>query len=564
MIKKLRWPLLVAIIALAAIAVILVGQQPTLTPINEPVLEPASGGVFVEALIGQMIRLNPVLDYYNGPDRDVDRLLFSGLVRFDDRGMPQGDLADSWGISRDGTVYNFSLRSNATWHDGKPVTSDDVIFTINLLKDDGAPIPDDLKTLWKSIEVKRLDEKTLQFALPEPYAPFLDYLTFGVLPEHALSGLSLQGVIDAPFNLHPIGSGPYRFDQLIVDGNQITGVALKTFEEYYTKPPFIEQVTFRYYPDAAAAFQAYKNGDILSLSSVPMEILSQVLTEPDLNLHTGRLPQLTMIFLNQGQPEQPFMKDAAIRKVLMMGLDRQRMIDRIMSGQAILADGPIFPGTWAYFEGIKRVEYDPDAAIEMLKKADYTIPAEGGSVRTNKDGVTMAFEMIYQDDATHKALAEAIQKDWNRLGIGVTLKPLSFADLMSALDSRLYQAALVDINLARSPDPDPYPFWHQAQITGGQNYSQWDDRQASEYLEQARVTVDITERTRLYRNFQVRFAQELPSLPLFYPVYRYAVKADVQGVSMGPLFDLSDRFTSLPSWFLVTRRASGEEPTPTP
>jgi peptide/nickel transport system substrate-binding protein len=295
-----------------------------------------------------------------------------------------------------------------------------------------------------------------------------------------------------------------------------------------------------------------------------MEILPQVLVEPELDLHTGRMPELTMVFLNQGQPTLSYFQDPEIRRALMTGLNRQRMIDQIMTGQAILADGPIFPGTWAYYEGVKRIDFDSEGAIEMLKAAGYTIPAEGGSVRKNADGLALAFELVYQDDSTHKTLADAIQRDWARLGVDVTLKPLAFADLMDVLDSRLYQAALVDINLARSPDPDPYPFWHQAQVTGGQNYAQWDDRQASEYLEQARVTVDLTERTRLYRNFQVRFAQELPSLPLFYPVYRYAVKGDIQGVRMGPLFDPSDRFASLPSWFLVTRRSSGEQPTPTP
>jgi peptide/nickel transport system substrate-binding protein len=123
------------------------------------------------------------------------------------------------------------------------------------------------------------------------------------------------------------------------------------------------------------------------------------------------------------------------------------------------------------------------------------------------------------------------------------------------LEPRLYQAALIDLNLTRSPDPDPYPFWHQTQITGGQNYSKWDDFQVSEYLEQGRVVVDIGERTKNYRNFQVRFSQELPALPLFYPVYVYGVDAEVQGVSMGPLFDPSDRFSLINRWFLVARRS---------
>jgi peptide/nickel transport system substrate-binding protein len=131
------------------------------------------------------------------------------------------------------------------------------------------------------------------------------------------------------------------------------------------------------------------------------------------------------------------------------------------------------------------------------------------------------------------------------------------------LDTRLYQAALVDLNLSRSPDPDPYPFWHQAQISGGQNYARWDDRQASEYLEQARITVDLADRQRLYNNFQVRFSTELPALPLYYPVYTYAVTADVQGVSIGPLFDISDRFSNITNWYLITRRTTETEATAT-
>jgi peptide/nickel transport system substrate-binding protein len=169
--------------------------------------------------------------------------------------------------------------------------------------------------------------------------------------------------------------------------------------------------------------------------------------------------------------------------------------------------------------------------------------------------------MLYPDTELHKALAEAVKRDYERLGVEVILQAVLYDELVDKLNNRVHMAALVDLNLSRSPDPDPYPFWHQAQAAGGQNYAQWDDRQASEYLEQARITVDIAERTRLYRNFQVRFEKELPALPLFYPVYRYAVDAQVQGVRMGPLFDPSDRFNTVTSWFLVTKRSSGSATT---
>jgi len=198
------------------------------------------------------------------------------------------------------------------------------------------------------------------------------------------------------------------------------------------------------------------------------------------------------------------------------------------------------------------VEYDPQAAIEMLREAGYTIPAEGGQVRA-KDGVPLAFEMVYPSMPPFDQIAQRIQNDWLKLGVQVNLIGISYEELLNEyLEPRKYQAALVELNFERSPDPDPYPFWHQAQISAGQNYSGWDDRQVSEYLEQARVNVDFEERARRYRNFQVRFSIELPALPLFYPVYTYAVDRQIKGLTMGPLYEPSDRLNTINFWFLFS------------
>jgi len=208
------------------------------------------------------------------------------------------------------------------------------------------------------------------------------------------------------------------------------------------------------------------------------------------------------------------------------------------------------------------VNYDPEAAINLLKEAGYTIPAEGGSVRA-KENQKLSFELLLPDDPEHQAIAQSLEQDWARQGVQVRLTPVPYDQLVNDyLDPRNYQAALIDLNLSRSPDPDPYPFWHQAEVTGGQNYAKWNDRQASEYLEQARITVDVAERTRLYRNFQVRFTNEMPALLLFYPVFTYAVDNQVQGVTMGPLYDTSDRFATITSWFLLAKRSTGVEASP--
>jgi peptide/nickel transport system substrate-binding protein len=550
----MRWQILIVLLALVAIGVLLIGQQPTLLPIV-PEIQPATGGVYTEGIIGSLGRLNPILDLYNAADRDVDRLLYSGLIRFDARGMPQEDLIESMGISRDGLFYNFSLRSDAVWHDGRPLTSEDVIFTIDLMRSEELPVPEDVRALWETVEVEALDDHTLQFRLPEPYAPFLDYLTFGILPRHLLGDLSPAELVDAPFNLEPVGSGPYRFEQLSIEDGKITGLVLSAFDDYYTEPAFIETMIFRYFPDAGSALVAYRAGEIQGISQVSPEILPSALQEANLRIYTGRQPQMTLILLNLDNPELPFFQEASIRRALLMGLNRQKMIDTMLDGQAILADGPIFPGSWAYYEGIERLSYDQEAAIELLKEAGYTVPASGGTVRA-KEEQRLAFDLLFPEGEEYAALAEEIGDDWARLGVEANMTPVPYNELVSAyLEPRTYQAALVDLDLARSPDPDPYPFWHQAQKTGGQNYSSWDDHQASEYLEQARVIVDIAERTRLYRNFQVRFTSEMPALPLFYPVYTYAVDARVQGVTMGPLFDTSDRYATITSWFLVAENS---------
>lgn len=555
--KRLRWQILVVLLALVAIAILLVSQQPvTLSPGVEPVaVQPATGGIYTEALVGQFGRLNPVLDYYNEADRAVNRLLYSSLLRFDDRGVAHGDLAENWGISQDGSVYNFSIRTGATWHDGSPVVSDDILFTVDLLRQDAIPLPADQREFWQTVSVIALDEQTLQFRLPEPFAPFLDYLTFGVVPSHLLQGIPAENLPDDIFNHQPIGSGPYRFERFIVEEGLIQGVVLGVNPQYYAQPAFIEQIIFRYYPDAQAAMQAYLAGQVQGISQISDEILSQALNAPNLNLYTGRIPRLVLLYLNLDNPDVMALQDIEVRRALLQGLNRQWMIDRLLGGQALPAHSPIFPNTWAYYDGIEQVQYDPEAATQALIDAGFALQ-DGSNVRLREED-RLEFDLVYPDEAPYQEVAKAVQRDWERLGVGINLLPVSPSTLMDDyLEPRTYQIALAEIDLSRSPDPDPYPFWHQTQITSGQNYSGWNDRQASELLEQARTLVDEPERTRRYRSFQARFASQLPALLLYYPVYTYGVDAQVQGVSMGPLYDSSDRFGTVTDWFLVIKRST--------
>lgn len=558
--KRLRWQILVVAVTLVIVALLLLSQQPVSITILP---QAAPGGIYTEALIGSMGRLNPMLDWNNPTDRDINRLIFSGLMKFDGRGMPQPDLADSWGESADGTTYNFSIRTNAKWHDGEPVTSDDVIFTIEAIKSSGSLFPQDIKDLWSQIEVKKLNDQTLQFTLPEPFAPFLDYTTFGILPKHLLENVPADQLAAADFNLKPIGTGPYKFDRLITSGGQITGVVLTVNQDYYLPRAFIEQIVFRFYPNSAAALDAYQSGEVLGISQISNDVLQEALTEPTLSVYTSRLPQLSLVFLNNNNQSTPFLQNANVRRALLLATNRNVITSKILQGQAIIADGPILPGSWAHYDEIEHFDYDPDAAAALLKQEGYVIPAGGGDVRA-KDGQFLNLTLTHPNDAIHTQIAQAIQINWAIVGVKVDLQAVPYESLVNDfLTPRNYQAALADLNTARTPDPDPYLFWHQSEATGGQNYSQWDNRTASEFLETARITANFSDRARLYRNFQVVFTKDMPSLPLYYPVYSYGVDIQVQGVQVAPMYDLSDRLALINEWYLVTRRALEQTPQPT-
>lgn len=523
---------------------------------------PVAGGVYTEAVVGKLQRLNPLLDKANPTDRDVDKLIFSGLVKFDSQGLPQPDLAESWTISQDGLIYTVTLKNNLKWHDGQKLTASDVAYTANMMVSGGSYVSDDLKAFWKEIKVVVLDDTHIQFVLPEAFAPFLDYLSFGVLPEHILGDKTIDEIASDKFNLAPVGSGPYMFSSIEVENNQITGITLKAFNEYAGGAPYIREFVIRYYADSASALQAYKDGFVQGISNLSNEVLPSALAESNLAVYSGRLPEVSMIFFNLNDESVDFFQKTNIRKAFYMALNRDQMISQFFNGQAIKANGVIFPDTWAYLDSSPSVEYDPDQAALLLKEAGFVLSGEENPVRM-KDEQELKFVLSYPDDELHKNLAEYIQKAWQSLGASVTIEAVP-SDLFvsETLSAKSYQAALVDINLSSTPDPDPYPFWDRGEISGGQNYSQWDNRVASDILEQARITTDFTERTRLYHNFQAIFAQELPALPLYFPVYNYGVDKQIQGVTVGPLIDTSYRYETVASWYLLAKRTSEETTAP--
>ncbi len=218
----------------------------------------------------------------------------------------------------------------------------------------------------------------------------------------------------------------------------------------------------------------------------------------------------------------------------------------------------MLPKTWAYTVNLVPVEYDPTAAADLLNEAGWALQPEAVKgtpdyVRTKKE-ISIKFTLLVPNDALHEAIGEVLKANWADLGVQATIQPMSVAEIKQALEGRSFEAAMIDLNFTTTPDPDPYPFWHQTQIENGQNYSSFNNRSMSEILEQARTTPSYADRAKFYRSFQNLFADQTPALLLYYPVYNYVVDKKVSGVQLGPLVDPSDRFNSLANWYMLTRR----------
>lgn len=548
MTRYIRWQLLVILLGVVLVGVLLAYLAFNYTT----VLRPGYGGTYVEGIVGFPRHLNPLLSGYNEVDRDVCSLVFSGLTRMNERGEVEADLARGWDVTLDGLTYTFYLRSNAYWHDGVPLTSDDVVFTISLLQDPDFPGPPELgSTLWQRVEVKKVDPRTVRFTLPEPYAPFLDYTTFGILPAHMLAGIHAADLPDVKFNLKPVGSGPFQVEEVEIKDGTVTSMVLKQFPRYYKAQAYLDKVQFRFYPSHQMLLDAYEAGDVEGIAQVLPEDLERAYDFNDLNLFSSHVAEYSLVFLNLDRSDLPFFQETEVRQALLYALDRQLIIDKAMEGQGLIAHSPIIPGTWAYEYSILHYGYAPDHAEDLMDEAGWILPEDGDGSR-EKEGQKLAFTLTTSNDPDRVEVAEMIVQQWAAVGISTTLEVVSPLELRDVLENHDFDAGLVHLMLPG--DPDPYPFWHEKQIDKGQNYAGLSHRRISEALEQARVTISRERRRELYEEFQEIFAQEVPALLLYVPIYTYGVDDDVKSVQIGPLMYPSDRFRTISSWWIVHRR----------
>lgn len=509
---------------------------------------PARGGRYTEAIVGPIATLNPLQARMGDPEADIIRLIFNGLVRLDAQGLPVGDLAQRWEVSEDGRRYTFYMRPNVRWHDGTPLTAEDVVWTVRMLQSPEVSGSPERARLWQSIQVVPVDGLTLRFELPEPLALFPDLLTFGILPAHLLRDVPPAQLSAHPFSLNPIGTGPYRVEAVHVEEGRIERVVLSANPSYFRGPPLLEQVEFRIFPDTRTALQAYRAGEVQGIARISPTDLDQVRTLPTLNLFSAVLASYQAILLNH---TSPLFRDREVREALWLALDRQRLIDQFLAGQGVIADSPIPPGNWARHPQLPSVPYDPQKARALLEARGWVIPP-GGSVRQKGD-LTMRFRLAASADGFHELIAQEIVRQWRAIGVAAEVEPIPGDLVEQVLAPHQFDAALVEI--MAPGDPDPYSFWHETQVESGQNYGGFRDRDISEAIEEARRTSDIVRRRALYWRFQELFQQRVPAILLFYPVYTFAVDERISGIQMGRLLNTPDeRFDGIGEWYTLLRR----------
>ncbi len=527
---------IVAIVAaVGALALWLSGSDSAIT---------VGGSTYSEGVAGTWQRINPLYASENEVDQDLSQLVFSGLVRLGPDGAVLPDLAAELpALSDDGQTYTFKLRKGLKWHDGEPVTSRDVQFTVKQITDPDFKGDTALADGWVGTTVEAPDANTVVIHLKQASAPFLARTaTVGILPEHILGPLKAAQMDVAPFNSQPVGTGPYKLQS--IDSREATLVAN---DDYYLGRPGIAQIKLRFYPDYSTAERAVASGDVRGLlvrEPLTDDQLTDLQKIKGVEIEQPQRGDYIVLYLNNDQAA--YFQDERVRRAISLAIDRRSLTDKVFLGLATPSSSPIAPGTWAY-----SAEYDqPDANIQeakkLLKEAGWEPHPTTGILL--KDGGEFRFTIRTDNDPTRVAIAAEIARQLEPLGIRATVASTTFSVLRrDFLQERKYDAAIT--GWAQGTDPDPYSGWHSSQMgPAGLNLANFSDAVADELIAKGRTTNDVDVRKDVYKQFQEVWSELEPSIVIAYPRYLYIHTDALSGLNLGVLFNGSLRFADVYKW----------------
>ena len=501
-----------------------------------------SGGVYVEGVIGNISTLNPLLAA-SEPEQAVSRLLFSSLYNYDVTGALHTDLAESMTV-KDDKVYTIKLR-NAVWHDGKKLTAEDVVYTINLIKNPQVRSP--LRVNWLDISARAIDDSTVEFMLPAVYAGFSHALTFPVIPKHILQTVSPSSMREADFSSNPVGSGPFAVKRVQTSESTSSTdvVRMEPNTKYYGAVSTLSRLELRAYGNESLLVKAVNSGEVSAASGLSLSAADNIKSKQYSTKHWLLNKGVYLLMNNRSQTLQ----DARVRRALRYATDTSSIRATVGDNVARL-DTPILQSQIA--QKLPAVpDYSLDKAKALLKEAGWTY--NQGQWK-GKDGRPLAVAVTTSSGRDeYKKIVDALKQQWSKLGVDVQLREIDTSStttsfVQSVLQPRDYDALLYELELGA--DPDVFAYWHSSQASAsGYNFANYSNRTVDNDLVGGRSRTNSALRAAKYIQFVNQWLNDAPAIGLYQSVGSYVLNNGASIVEpRGSLNTMNDRYADVTTW----------------
>jgi peptide/nickel transport system substrate-binding protein len=551
------------------LAVALISMLVVLNKLNNKLLVdvPVKGGSITEGIIGMPTLVNPVLAVSDA-DKDLVAIVYSGLMRRSSDGTFIPDLADSYTVSPDGLTYTFILKKNTKFHDGKKLTVDDIIFTINKIKDPTIKSPK--RASWDGISVEKIDDTTVVFKLKQPYISFIDNTTVGILPSHIWQDIKDTEFSISPFNIKAIGSGPYKIKDVTKNKDGIPEeYILRNFSNFALGVPNIKNVKIKSYSNEKDLIQALSDGSIDQASGISPKN-ANLMDDGSHVINTASTPRIFGLFYNS--TNNKIFLDSNVINAINLALNRQEIVDQVLYGYGTIINSPI-PETISKKDNpTNENEGSIEKANELLNKSGWImgedgIRSKGGITTVNKTKkvgkktitekvkvnngpiVSLGFSLTTGDTPELKQAAEIIKTELAKIGMTVDIqKVYEMGPLNQIIRNREYEALFFGQII--NHESDLYSFWHSSQRKEpGLNISMYNNSKVDKLLEDAQKTINADERITKYESFEEIFNKDIPALLIYSPKYLYITNNQLNNISLNTLINPSDRFASIYTWY---------------
>lgn len=511
---------------------------------------PASGGSLTEGVIGSVGMINPLLAISDA-DRDLTAIIYSGLLKASSNGALVGDLAKDWKVSDNGLIYTFTLKDNIFFHDGAPVTADDVLFTIQKAQDPSLKSPK--RANWEGVVAEKISESEIKFTLKQPYSFFLENATLGILPKHLWKDIDSEQFSFSQYNVAPIGSGPFEISSVKKDAGSLPTVyELKSFKKYATSQPFLNKLILRFFNNEEALLAAFNKGEIESMGAIMSET-AEILKKQGRRVEQTPLPRIFALFLNQNQA--PIFANLEVRKALAMTVDRSKIVSEVLGGYGTEIFGPLPPGVLP-----ETPVMDNSMATDTVALAESLLTKNGWKKndkgifekKSKKETLTLAFTITTSSAPELKKTAEILKANWVKIGANVSVAVFEPGELNQAIiRPRKYDTLLFGEIIGR--DPDLFAFWHSSQRNDpGLNVALYANIKADKSLEEARTIAEQDARLEKLAAFSEEIRKDIPAIFLYSPDFVYVLPEKIKDFAFGHLTTPSDRFANIGQWYIET------------